>query len=98
MRNTDVFHDVLDVRTNPTWPTTWFAPILTGTGAFRSAYEVMNNWGANHCVMTCGHVGCCDDSPGRHASAHWEASGHPLIRSLEPGEAWGWCFEDERTL
>jgi CPA2 family monovalent cation:H+ antiporter-2 len=48
--------------------------------------------------MTCGHVGCCDDSPGRHASAHWEASGHPLIRSLEPGEAWGWCFEDERTL
>jgi L-fucose isomerase len=50
-------HDTLDQRTNPTWPTTWFAPILTGEGAFRSAYEVMNNWGANHCVMTCGHVG-----------------------------------------
>lgn len=53
----DAVHDALDLRTNPTWPTTWFAPILTGQGAFRSAYEVMNNWGANHCVMTCGHVG-----------------------------------------
>ena len=50
-------HNALDQRTNPTWPTTWFAPILTGEGAFRSAYEVMNQWGANHCVMTCGHVG-----------------------------------------
>lgn len=53
----DEVHDTLDQRTNPTWPTTWFSPILTGQGAFRSAYEVMNNWGANHCVMTCGHVG-----------------------------------------
>ncbi len=50
-------HDALDHRTNPTWPTTWFAPILTGKGAFTSAYEVMNHWGANHCVMTSGHVG-----------------------------------------
>ncbi|MGL4399535.1 MAG: L-fucose isomerase [Luteolibacter sp.] len=53
----DDIHDALDQRTNPTWPTTWFAPILTGKGAFTSAYEVMNHWGANHCVMTCGHVG-----------------------------------------
>ena len=43
---------------------------------------------------TCGHVGCCDDSPNRHARAH--ASGeHPIIRSLEPGEDWCWCFLDE---
>lgn len=53
----DSVHDALDQRTNPTWPTTWFAPYLTGTGAFRSTYEVMNHWGANHCVMTAGHVG-----------------------------------------
>jgi L-fucose isomerase len=53
----DKVHDALDQRTNPTWPTTWFAPRLTGEGAFRSNYEVMNNWGANHCVMTAGHVG-----------------------------------------
>ncbi len=50
-------HDALDQRTNPTWPTTWFAPRLTGTGPFVSAYEVMNHWGANHCVLTAGNVG-----------------------------------------
>jgi len=53
----DDVHDALDQRTNPTWPTTWFAPILTGEGAFRSTYDVMNNWGANHCVMSYGHIG-----------------------------------------
>ena len=45
--------------------------------------------------LDCGHVGCCDDSPNRHASAHARASEHPLIRSLEPGEDWCWCFVDE---
>ncbi len=50
-------HDALDQRTNPTWPTTWFAPILTGTGAFRDVYSVMNNWGANHGSISHGHIG-----------------------------------------
>lgn len=50
-------HDTLDQRTNPTWPTTWFAPRTTGQGAFRDTYSVMNAWGANHCVMSCGHIG-----------------------------------------
>ena len=45
--------------------------------------------------LECGHVGCCDDSPNRHATAHHRSSGHPLIRSLEPGEEWSWCFVDE---
>jgi L-fucose isomerase len=53
----DAVHDALDQRTNPTWPTTWFVPTLTGEGAFRSTYEVMNRWGANHCVMSHGHIG-----------------------------------------
>jgi hypothetical protein len=44
--------------------------------------------------LECGHVGCCDSSPGRHASAHARTAAHPLIRSLEPGEEWCWCFED----
>lgn len=48
---------LLEERTNPTWPTTWFAPYTTGKGAFRDAYSVMNNWGANHCVMSYGHIG-----------------------------------------
>ena len=50
-------HDVLDQRTNPTWPTTWFVPTLTGRGAFRDAYTVMNNWGANHGAIGYGHTG-----------------------------------------
>lgn len=50
-------HDVLDERTNPTWPTTWFAPKVSGQGAFRDVYTVMANWGANHCVMSYGHIG-----------------------------------------
>ncbi len=50
-------HDVLDVRTNPTWPTTWFAPNLTGEGAFKDVYSVMNNWGANHGAISYGHIG-----------------------------------------
>ncbi len=43
----------------------------------------------------CGAVGCCDDSPNRHATAHHNATGHPVIRSLEPGEDWLWCYDDE---
>ena len=48
--------------------------------------------------LTCGHVGCCDQSPNRHATAHWHATGHPIIRSFEPGEDWAWCFEDQLVL
>jgi hypothetical protein len=48
--------------------------------------------------LECGKVGCCDDSPNRHASAHAHASAHPIIRSLEPGEAWSWCFVDQLAL
>lgn len=50
-------HDTLDKRTDQTWPTTWFAPKLTGEGAFRSVYEVMNNWGSNHGSISYGHIG-----------------------------------------
>jgi len=46
----------------------------------------------------CGHVGCCDSSPNRHASAHARGSEHPIIRSLEPGEDWSWCFVDQVGL
>jgi uncharacterized UBP type Zn finger protein len=48
--------------------------------------------------LECGHVGCCDDSPGRHASAHAKTTGHPIIRSLEPREDWSWCFRDETAM
>ena len=53
---------------------------------------------AGYLCLTCGHVGCCDNSPGKHATRHFHESGHPLIRSFEPGEDWGWCFLDELML
>jgi uncharacterized UBP type Zn finger protein len=45
--------------------------------------------------MGCGHVGCCDDSPNRHATKHFHKTNHPIIKSFEPGENWGWCYVDE---
>jgi uncharacterized UBP type Zn finger protein len=47
---------------------------------------------------TCGHVGCCDSSPNRHATAHHRATGHPLVRSAEPGEQWSYCYVDDLAL
>ena len=44
---------------------------------------------------TCGHVGCCDSSPHKHATGHFHASGHPIIKSFEPGENWYWCYVDQ---
>ena len=48
--------------------------------------------------LECGHVGCCDSSPNKHASAHAQAEGHPIIRSIQPGEDWSWCYVDELAL
>lgn len=45
--------------------------------------------------MECGHVGCCDDSPNRHATAHFHSSHHPVIKSFEPDEDWAWCYVDQ---
>lgn len=53
----DQVHDQLDQRSNPTWPTTWFVPVLTGKGAFQTVYSVMNHWGSNHCAVSYGHIG-----------------------------------------
>jgi uncharacterized UBP type Zn finger protein len=45
--------------------------------------------------LECGHVGCCDSSPNRHATAHFHEVGHPLVQSFEPGEDWVWCYADD---
>jgi uncharacterized UBP type Zn finger protein len=68
------------------------------------------SWGCEECLktggfwvhlrlcLTCGHVGCCDSSPNRHATKHFHKTQHPLIRSLEPGENWAWCYIAQVTL
>lgn len=48
--------------------------------------------------LSCGHVGCCDNSPNQHATKHFNASQHPVIRSYEPGERWGYCYVDQQFL
>ena len=51
--------------------------------------------GAPRMCQTCGQIGCCDSSPNRHASRHARADGHPIARSVEPGEDWSWCYLDQ---
>ncbi|MEP7082589.1 MAG: UBP-type zinc finger domain-containing protein [Chloroflexota bacterium] len=60
--------------------------------------RIGSGWVHLRLCLTCGHVGCCDSSPHRHATAHFGATGHPLVRSLEPGEDWMWCYVDEVGL
>lgn len=54
-----------------------------------------DEWVHLRVCMVCGHVGCCDDSKNKHATKHFHATRHPIIRSKEPGETWGWCYVDE---
>jgi uncharacterized UBP type Zn finger protein len=53
------------------------------------------SWVHLRMCQECGHIGCCDNSEGKHATAHFHEAGHPLIRSAEPGEDWSWCYVDE---
>ena len=48
--------------------------------------------------LTCGHVGCCDSSPGKHATGHFRATGHPIITSAEAGETWVWCYAHDEAI
>ena len=55
-------------------------------------------WHHLRMCMTCGEVGCCDDSPGQHARAHAGAAAHPVVRSIEPGESWSYCYVDDAVF
>lgn len=57
-----------------------------------------DTWVHLRLCMTCGHVGCCDSSKNKHATKHFHSSKHPIIKSIEPGEDWGWCYIDELEL
>ncbi len=57
-----------------------------------------DNWVHLRMCLVCGHVGCCDSSKNKHASKHFQATEHPVMRSAEPGEDWGWCFADKVEL
>lgn len=57
--------------------------------------RIGSGWVHLRLCLQCGHVGCCDSSPNRHASKHAHAAGHPIVQSFEPGEDWRWCYVDE---
>jgi hypothetical protein len=60
--------------------------------------ELGMHWVHLRMCQTCGHIGCCDNSAGKHATAHFKSTGHPIIRSAQPGEDWSWCYVDELML
>ncbi len=64
----------------------------------KECLEEGESWADLRLCLTCGHVGCCDSSPHRHASAHAADSGHPIVESFEPGESWRWCYLDRIYL
>ncbi len=68
------------------------APSSTGC---EDCLRTGGRWVHLRMCLTCGHVGCCDSSPNKHATAHFRSGGHPLVQSYEPGEDWVWCYSDE---
>ena len=70
-------------------------PVTPGTPGCEECLQIGQGWVHLRLCLACGHVGCCDNSPGRHATKHFHATTHPLIRSLEPGEDWIWCYVDD---
>jgi ubiquitin-hydrolase Zn-finger-containing protein len=72
--------------------------VSTRSNECEECAQAGDRWVCLRTCLTCGHVGCCDSSRGRHANAHFEATGHPLMRSAEPGEAWAWCYVDRQAF
>jgi len=73
-------------------------PVPRRTKGCEECMKSGDHWIGLRLCLTCGHVGCCDDSPNTHATKHFAATGHPLIRSLEPGDRWGWCYVDKKLF
>lgn len=78
--------DLAQARTRPVTP--------SGPGC-AECLASGDRWVHLRLCLDCGHVGCCDSSPNRHATRHFRATGHPVIRPFEPGEEWAYCFADE---
>ena len=76
----------------------WIQAVEPSADGCEDCLRIGGWWVHLRLCRTCGHVGCCDQSPNRHATKHFEAGGHPLIASLEPEEDWTWCFVDEVYL
>lgn len=70
-------------------------PVAARTAGCEECLRDGGSWVHLRLCLGCGHVGCCDSSPGRHATRHFQSSGDPVVASWEPGERWAWCYADE---
>jgi hypothetical protein len=73
-------------------------PELPSRPVCEDCVKTGGRWVHLRMCLQCAHVGCCDDSPNRHATHHFHSTGHPVIRSAEPGEDWRWCYLHERQV
>jgi CPA1 family monovalent cation:H+ antiporter len=81
----------LDVHADP-------PPAADGSRACGDCLSEGTRWVHLRLCTSCGHVGCCDSSPRRHATAHFRGTSHPVVQSFEPGEDWLWCYADETAV
>ncbi|HLF28402.1 MAG TPA: UBP-type zinc finger domain-containing protein [Anaerolineae bacterium] len=72
--------------------------VSPNTDGCAECLKIGDTWVHLRLCLTCGKVGCCDDSKNKHATRHFHEAGHPIIRSLEPGEDWRWCFIDKTLV
>ena len=70
-------------------------PVKPSGPGCKECLESGDVWVHLRLCLGCGHVGCCDNSPNKHATAHWHETDHPLVRSYEPGEDWWFCYPDD---
>jgi len=73
-------------------------PVRPSARGCEECLRIGDRWVHLRICLTCGHVGCCDTSKNKHATAHFHSTTHPIMRSLEPGDEWGWCYADKVTL
>ena len=72
--------------------------VTPNTDGCEECLKMGDRWVHLRMCLVCGHVGCCDSSKNKHATKHFQATGHPVMRSAEPGEEWGWCYIDGTWL
>ena len=102
----DFYRDVLGAEVQmmmrfkeaPESPPPGVVPDNWGDKVMHACLKIGDTWVHLRLCMTCGHVGCCDSSKNKHATKHFHMTKHPIIKSFQPGEEWGWCYIDEEMF
>jgi uncharacterized UBP type Zn finger protein len=84
-----------EIRMSACTHTSQIQQVTPSAKGCKDCLKIGARWVHLRLCLTCGHVGCCDSSPNRHATKHFHATKHPIVQSFEPGEDWRWCYVDE---